>query len=144
VAIKGNDTAYVSSIRDREIDVVNLSGSATLTDRIKVAGQPNKMILNTAQTKLYVAEDQTDSVDVIDTALNKVAETIPAGASQSLVPSKDAKYTGNNTNSVTLSPDEKTLYVTNGITNNVAMISLSTGSGTPSVAGLIPTGWYPT
>ena len=61
-------TAYVSSIRDREIDVVNLSGAPAVTARIPVKGQPNKMTLNAAQTLLYVAEDQSDTVDVIDTA----------------------------------------------------------------------------
>lgn len=50
VAIKGNSTAYISSLRDREVDVVNLSSPATLTTRIKVVGQPNKMVLNSAQT----------------------------------------------------------------------------------------------
>jgi YVTN family beta-propeller protein len=47
--------------------------------------------------------------------------------------------TGNNTNSVTLSPDEKTLYVTNGNENDVAVVDI----GTQTVTGLIPTGWYP-
>lgn len=38
-------TAYISSIRDREIDVVDIIGStSTLTARIGVAGQPNKML----------------------------------------------------------------------------------------------------
>ena len=144
VTIKGNSTAYVSSIRDREIDVLNLSsGTATLTSRIKVTGQPNKMTINTAGTTLYVAEDQTDTVDVIDTASNKVTQTIPVGAPAGLLPSTLAKSTGNNTDNVTLSRDEKTLYVTNGNTNDVAVVSLNTGSGTPGVLGLIPTGWYP-
>ena len=33
-------------------------------------GQPNKMTLNAAQTRLYVAEDESDTVDVIDTNPN--------------------------------------------------------------------------
>ena len=45
-------------------------------------------------------------------------------------------------NSLALSPDEKTLYVTNGGMNAIAVISLA--PGTPHrVVGLIPTGWYP-
>ena len=80
VVVKGNGpsaTAYVSSIRDREIDVVSLSGAPAVTARIPVKGQPNKMTLNAAQTLLYVAEDQSDTVDVIDTATNTILETIP-------------------------------------------------------------------
>jgi len=68
VAIAGSNTAYVSSIRDREIVVVNISGSPTVTTRIKVTGQPGKMVLNSAQATLYAAEDESDSVAVIDTA----------------------------------------------------------------------------
>jgi hypothetical protein len=59
VVLTGDDTAtpstavaYVSSIRDREIDVVPLSAPANqplqVTGRIAVKGQPNKMVLNTA------------------------------------------------------------------------------------------------
>jgi DNA-binding beta-propeller fold protein YncE len=172
-------TAYVSSLRDREIDVVNLGetcingtsgpgcvlkATPVVNARIPVKGQPNKMTLNKAGTLLYVAEDESDTVDVID--LNpldigpptqsqpatqyKVIETIPVIAppatmsTYSLMP-----YTGANTNSVTLSPDENTLYVTNGNLNNVAVVQLnktnlgvSTNQG-DHVIGLIPTGWYP-
>jgi YVTN family beta-propeller protein len=143
-------TAYVSSIRDREIDVVNLSevGSTTpgvqpVKARIPVKGQPNKMTLNQAQTRLYVAEDQSDTVDVIDTTKNVVVETIPVIAPPSVVPSSLAQYTGANPNSVTLSPDETQLYVTNGNLNSIAVVALSGTDKNDQVVGLIPTGWYP-
>jgi len=93
-----NAVAYVSSIRDREIDVVPLSstgGPMQVTARIPVKGQPNKMVMNQAQTLLYVAEDQTDTVDVIDInpdpthnlTFNTVIETIPVLAPAGLLPS---------------------------------------------------------
>jgi len=75
VAIKGTGlsaTAYVSSIRDREIDVVSLGTKPAVLARIPVKGQPNKMTLNKAQSFLYVADDQADTVDVIDTSKNVV------------------------------------------------------------------------
>ncbi len=51
--------AYVSSLRDREIDVVNLDGGTpAVIARIAVKGQPNKMTLNAAQTRLYVADSR--------------------------------------------------------------------------------------
>jgi len=85
VVIKGSSgpgaTAYVSSLRDREIDVVNLQETCTtgtappsctvatvtpvVISRIPVKGQPNKMTMNQAQTLLYVGEDESDTVDVI-------------------------------------------------------------------------------
>lgn len=177
VVFKGDSgpsaTAYVSSIRDREIDVVNLGEncgngttgpncfltvSPSVTARIPVKGQPNKMVLNKAGTLLYVAEDESDTVDVIDldpnnigspsqnqpASVNTVIETIPVIARPtdmavfSLTP-----FTGANTNSLTLSPDEQTLYVTNGNLNNVAVVNLNGTNRGDKVVGLIPTGWYP-
>jgi DNA-binding beta-propeller fold protein YncE len=166
-----NIKAYVSSLREREIDVVSLylcptPGSPfmcvlnpTVSARIPVKGQPNKMAINSAGTLLYVAEDESDTVDVID--LNpldagvptqsqpatqyKVIETIPVIATPETLSSNTllTQYTGANTNSVTLSPDENTLYVTNGNLNNVAVIPLSGTNKGDHVTGLIPTGWYP-
>jgi YVTN family beta-propeller protein len=143
VSVKGNDTAYISSIRDREIVVVNIAGTPTVTDRIHLKGQPNKMTLNAAQNTLYVAEDQTDSVAVIDTASNQVIRDIPVTAPEGLMPKSRRGYTGSNTNSVTLSPDERMLYVSNGNMNNIAAIDLRALFGVNPVIGLIPTGWYP-
>ena len=146
VALKGNGssaTVYVSSIRDREIDVVSLLGGVpAVMSRIPVKGQPNKMILNAAQSLLYVAEDQSDTVDVIDTATNTIVETIPVIAP--LLPSALAQYTGANPNSVALSPDETQLYVTHRqLLNCVAVMALGGTNSGDQVIGLIPTGWYP-
>jgi YVTN family beta-propeller protein len=144
VAVKGTGasaTAYVSSIRDREIDVVSLGGTPEVINRIQVKGQPNKMTLNAAQTLLYVVEDQSDTIDVIDTATNRILETIPVLGS--VVPSALSQYSGANPNSVTLSPDEKQLYVTNGNLNCLAVVALGGSSSKDQVVGLIPTGWYP-
>ena len=142
VVMQGSSTAYVSSVRDREIDVVNLVGTPTVSARIKVTGQPNRMVLNGAQTLLFVAEDQSDSVAVINTAKNALLTEIPVGPPASLL-KETTNVTGSNTNSLTLSPDEQTLYVTNGNMNDVAVVSLSNTFGNSSVVGLIPTGWYP-
>jgi len=143
--------AYVSSLRDREIDVINLDGGAPAVQaRIAVKGQPNKMTLNTAQTRLYVAEDESDTVDVIDTDPNdasfwNVLESIPVIAPPMLLASTPrlAQFTGANTNSVTLTPDGTQLYVTNGNLNSIAVVPLNGSDHNDQVAGLIPTGWYP-
>jgi DNA-binding beta-propeller fold protein YncE len=142
--------AYVSSLRDREIDVVNLAGGTpAVIARIPVKGQPNKMTLNAAQTRLYVAEDESDTVDVIDTnpndaaKWNTVLETIPVIAPASVVPASLKNYTGANTNSVTLTPDGTQLYVTNGNMNSIAVVALTGTDKNDHVVGLIPTGWYP-
>src|SRR5215471_2030447 len=143
VTIKGNDTAYVSSIRDREIVVLNIAGATpALMTRIKLKGQPLKSTLNAAQTTLFVAEDQTDSVAVINTGTNQ-AQEIKVAAPPNALPNSLLSLPGNNTNSVTLSPDETRLYVTHGNTNCVAVVDLTQLASPNPVIGLIPAGMYP-
>src|SRR6266852_3112938 len=68
VAIQGSSTAFVSSARDREIVVVDLStNSPAITDRIRLKGQPTRIALNREETRLYVTESSNDSVAVINT-----------------------------------------------------------------------------
>jgi len=142
IAVAGNSTVYVSSVRDREIDVLNFAGGVlTLTTRIPVAGNPERMTLNAAQTKLFVVAANSDELIVIHTATNKVLSQVNASAPAGVLGNGQTVPKGANPNSVTLSPDESTAYVTDGGTNAVAVISL-TGKK-PVVTGLIPTGWYP-
>src|SRR5215831_12145 len=147
-AIKGNGKAYVSSMRDREVVVLDIDKDAlSVLQRIKVRGQPNKMILNHSQSLLFVANDITDTVDVIDTKSDKVVEEIPVLGTAKVL-DKLERFKGSNPNSLALSPDEKTLYVTEGGTNAVAVIRLADDSDGDRddhsrVVGLIPTGWYP-
>ncbi len=142
IAVKGSNTVYVSSVRDREIDVLNLAkGVLSLTNRIPVAGNPGKMILNAAQSKLFVVASNSDELIIIDTTANAVLSQVNASAPIGFLGDGKSVPKGSNPNSVTLSPDETTAYVTDGGTNAVAVISL-TGKK-PVVTGLIPTGWYP-
>jgi YVTN family beta-propeller protein len=144
VAIQGNNTAFVSSARDREIDVVDLTGSVlTVTDRIQVKGQPTRLALNPKQTRLYVAESSSDAVAVISTRTHKVLEEIGTTAPKSVFANVKG-FKGSSPNSITVSPDGGYLYVTNGGANSVAVIRLAQSEGAKSeLTGLIPTGWYP-
>jgi YVTN family beta-propeller protein len=145
VVIKGDTTAYVSSQRDREVDVVDLTVTPPVVEaRIPVGGQPNKMILNHDGSRLFVANGNSDSVSIIDTGANTVLETVQVLAPASAFANASG-LKGANPNGLALSPDEKTLYVTDGATNAVAVVqrdpTMTTGATT---IGLIPTGWYPT
>jgi YVTN family beta-propeller protein len=143
VAIRGNATAYISSEHDREIVVVDIAQPAApkLIARIPVAGNPNNILLNRAETRLFVAADNSDQISVIDTAANRVIEEIRATAPAGVLHG-GAQLPGAAPNSLALSPDQQTLYVTNGGMNAIAVISLA--AATPHrVIGLIPTGWYP-
>ena len=144
VAIQGNTTAYVSSARDREIDVVDISTNLpVVTGRIPLKGSPTRLILNKKQTLLYVAETSSDSIAVISTKTHRVLAEVNTTAPQKIF-ANHSGFKGSSPNSLALSPDEGRLYVTNGGANSVAVILLSQdGSPEGGVSGLIPTGWYP-
>jgi YVTN family beta-propeller protein len=151
VAIQGNSTAFVSSARDREIVVVDIStNSPAIKDRIAVKGEPTRITLNPQQTRLYVAESSSDSVAVINTKTHQIIERIGTTAPKSVFANSKG-FKGSSPNSVTVSADGAFLYVTNGGANSVAVIHLaqtgdeeSGGSSSRSeLQGVIPTGWYP-
>ena len=140
VTFASETKAYVSSLRDRQIVVVSLGAAPRVVSRISVIGTPSKMILNRDATKLFVALDNSDSVAEIDTAKDQVVGQFSVTAPPAIFANRQ-HFRGSNPNSLALSPDEQTLYVTDGGTNAVAVVRLKADSG--EVAGLIPTGWYP-
>jgi YVTN family beta-propeller protein len=142
VVVKDNGTAYVSSDRDREVVVVDVSAAAAgrLIKRIKLDGNALGMTLDESQSRLYVAQDNADQVAVIDTSTNKVIARIDARAPADMLPGR--KYTGAATFAVTLSPDGGTLYAVNSGANSVAVIPLK-GHHAHTVSGLIPTAYEP-
>ena len=144
VVVKGNDKAYVSSIRDREIVVVAMrpgpSDVPRVVSRIAVRGTPNKMIFNRSGSRLYVACDNSDSVAIVDTESDRLITQFAVTAPKDVFLNPRG-FKGSNPNSLALSPDERTLYVTDGGTNALAVVKMEGDTG--RVAGLIPTGWYP-
>ena len=144
VAILGNTTAFVSSARDREIVVVDISkDQAAVTDRIKLKGQPTRIALNPKQTRLYVAESSSDAVAVIHAGTHKLLEEIGTTAPKWAF-ANEKGFKGSSPNSVAISADGQYLYVTNGGANSVAVIRLAqTDDAKSEIIGLIPTGWYP-
>ena len=161
VAIKGNGKAYLTSQRDHEVVVLDIAGvQPTVVSRVTVGGQPNRMLLNRDQSRLFVANGNSDSVSVIDTLTDTVLEEFNVTAPKRVLTKAD-KLRGANPNSLALTPDERFLLVTNGGTNSVAVVKLGQmeyeakhGGGDDrnevyedgrrsKVIGLIPTGWYP-
>src|SRR6185437_2265133 len=142
VAFKGNNKAYVSSLRDREIVVIDLRGAPAIAARIKTRGQPGKMILNPAQDVLFAVADNSDSVVIVDTAKDRILSEIKTVAPTGMLSTR-SNFKGANPTGLAFSPDNKTLYVTNGGTNSVAVIQLDRELDEGRVIGLIPTAWYP-
>jgi YVTN family beta-propeller protein len=163
VVVKGNGKVYVSSQRDREVVVLDIAGAQpAVVGRIAVGGQPNRMILNRDQSRLFVANGNSDSVSVVDTARDTVLDEFNVTAPKRVLTKAD-KLRGANPNSLALTPGERFLLVTNGGTNSVAVVKLGMmeheakrgaaededederhdDSRKSKVVGLIPTGWYP-
>src|SRR6202008_4133804 len=125
VAIQGSETAFVSSARDREIVVVDISSNQpAVKDRIKLKGQPTRMALNPKQTRLYIAESSSDAVAVINTNTRKVLEEIGTTAPKPIF-ANEKGFKGSSPNSVAVSSDGQHLYVTNGGANSVAVVRLA-------------------
>ena len=124
--------AYVSCWNDHSVAVVYPNGSGTVS-RIGVDRHPTAMLLNSDQTRLYVANSNADSVSVIDTRTDKEIERISVRLSESVPP-------GNSPEGLALRGNE--LYVANAHSNSVAVVELA-DKGRSKVRGFIPTGQYP-
>jgi YVTN family beta-propeller protein len=161
VVVKGNGTAYVSSDRDREVIVLDISSPTAghLIKRIPLDGNGLGLTLDSSGSKLYVAQDNADQIAVIDTATNAVTAKIDARAPAGMLAGRgdddrrgwggdrdsdrdQPHYTGAATFASTISPDGKWLYAVNAGANSVAVIPL-TGPAAHKVIGLIPTAYEP-
>ena len=108
------------------------TGKVTAT--VAVGLHPSGLAWDDKHQRLYIANSNSDSISVVDTATNQLLETI------SLQPFMK-KVAGVSPESIALSSDHATLYAACAGINAVAVIDL----GTPRarVKGFIPTGWYP-
>jgi YVTN family beta-propeller protein len=142
VAVVGEDRAFVGSQRDAELAEVDLAAGRVVR-RIPVGQQPTALLLNRARSRLYVANAGSDSVSVVDVASSRELARIPTIAPPDALPRALPALRGSNPNALALSPDERTLYVTNGGNSTLAVVSLDATGTSGHVAGLVPTGFYP-
>jgi DNA-binding beta-propeller fold protein YncE len=171
VAWISSERAYVASARDREIISLAIAGDKVrVIRRLPVQGQPTALLANRTGSRLYVALDMTNHVEVFDTARGVLMEKFDTVAPAAVYDNRK-KLGGANTNALALTPDEHTLLVSNGGQNSVAIVRLS-GSAMGVTAkersaasrsqhedrdaaenrtrdhsttiALVPTGWYPT
>ena len=85
------------------------------------------------QKNLYVANNLSDTISIINTATNQITDTIM------LRPSMVRDIPGVSPVGLALSPNQKTLYVALGDMDAIGVINLKDHT----VAGYIPAGWYP-
>ncbi len=129
-------TAYVSNWGKSSVSAVD-TDTLRVVKTIPVGTHPSALKRNPRSGDLYVANTDSDSVSVIDTRSNSVRRTI------SVEPYPHAGV-GSNPDALAFSPDGRTLYVANAGDNDVAVVRLAVDGRGDRIAGLIPTGWYPT
>jgi DNA-binding beta-propeller fold protein YncE len=107
--------------------------AGTVTKVFPVGRHPTGMAWDEKNSRLFVANGNSDAVSVIDTRREAILGTLV------IAPFRERK-TGLAPTDVALSPDANTLYVTLGGVNAVAVYTIPSRQ----FRGLIPTGWYPT
>ncbi len=131
---------------------VVMSGSVSILnpntgDEIKeiaVGLHPNAIISSPNKKFVYVANGNDDNISVINTFTQTVSETISVRLHKETNP-----YFGDSPNGLAISADGKKLYVSNGMDNALAVISLGRKSSNRAISkkskieGFIPTAAYP-
>ena len=114
-------TAYVSNYSDNTVTPVDTQ-TDTAGPPVAVGSGPDGMIV--AGGLLFVADNNSDDVTVIDTTTNAVVKTIPVGSIAA---------------DVSATPDGKTVWVTNFGSGTVQPIDVATlTAGTPVTVGTQP------
>ena len=135
-ALSDGGKLFVTSQRDGVVYVLDTSDPARpkLITRLTTGSHPIALLLDKSQSRLFVANAHSDTVSVVDTHSNQVAATVL------LRPEIAKDVAGATPTGLALSPDEKTLYVTLGDMNAVAVVD----SQSYMLLGYLPAGWYPT
>ncbi len=129
--------------REGTVSVLDPATGSILKE-IPVGLHPNDLITGSDQKFVYVSNANSDQVSVISTTTDLVTETISVRLNAG-----ENTYWGDSPNGLALTPDNKTLYVCNGMDNALAVVALGQLSTTGTmdknskVLGFIPTGAYP-
>ena len=124
---------YVSSEQDGSVSVID-PAALKVKKGLRTGANPTALLLNKAQTVLFVANSGGDTVSVIDASRDRIVGDIV------LRPTDMRGLPAATPLGMALSPDEKTLYVALADLNAVAVVDLTKMKAT----GYIPVGWYPT
>jgi len=138
-ALRDGRRVYAASERDGGLYVIDASDAAhpKQVGFIATGSNPDAVLLNKAQDRLFVANAGSDTVSIVDTAADRVTATVL------LRPQIAKNLAGATPTGLALSPDEKTLYVSLADMNAIAVIALEP-INSPSLRGYVPAAWYPT
>jgi YVTN family beta-propeller protein len=138
------DNKSGGATREGSITVID-PNEGTIIKRLEVGLHPNEIISDKKGRFVYICNSNSDNISVINTLTDEITETISVRLQPEINP-----FFGDSPNGLCLSPDEKLLYIANGMDNALAVIKLgkkASVKGTKNesrVTGFIPTGAYPT
>ncbi|MES2123728.1 MAG: alkaline phosphatase family protein [Gemmatimonadota bacterium] len=145
VAVAPNGDVFVSQWNGTTVLAYKgWGGTMQQVAEIPAGRHPSALILNRSGTRLFVVSASTDRVTVIDAEqyrpLGELRDPPPEGPEEGSTP-----------NGLALSGDETRLFVAEADANAVAVFDLSarmsdvaSATGNDSLAGRLPTDWYPT
>jgi len=144
VIVAPDSTVYVSAWGGRSVHVFSPAGDGLVERaRLAVARHPSALLLNRDGSRLFIASGSTDRVVVVDTRTRQSVAVL-------LDPPPQGPAEGSTPNALALSADGTRLYVAEADNNAVGIFDLSpatsnvaSAAGRDSLAGRIPTGWYP-
>jgi YVTN family beta-propeller protein len=117
------------------VSVIDLATGA-LKAEIPVRLHASALAVSPDGRFVVCANAASDNLSVIDTAADRVVETIWTKASP-------AELLGASPNALAFSSDGKTLYAANGTQNAVAVIKFAPKKRRSKLKGLVPVGWFP-
>ena len=141
-----DDKVYIDSrtgaTAQGTVSVIDLETGKQLSE-IEVGLHPNAIIASKDQKFLYVANGNSDNISVINAATNKVVDFISVR-----LRGEENSFIGDSPNALAIDNSGTTLYVSNGMDNAVAVITLgeklsAAGKGKTMLEGFIPTEAYP-
>ena len=129
--------------REGSVAVID-AATGKIIKELVVGLHPNDIISDNSGKFVYVTNSNSDNVTVINTSTDDISETISVRLQPGINP-----FFGDSPNGLCLSPDEKNLYVANGMDNALAVIKLGKNANVKAtetnsiITGFIPTGAYP-
>ncbi len=143
-AAEGDATANTAGsklvVDERGIGMTGTVSRIDLAKRAVVATvavglHPSDLLLDAPRSRLFVANANSDSISIVDTARDVTTATI------AVTPDPALPF-GSLVNALAQSPDGGTLYAACGGNNAVAVLDVRNGESA-QVRGFIPAGWFP-
>jgi YVTN family beta-propeller protein len=138
-----NNKTAGGATREGSVTVIDPANGKIIKELV-VGLHPNEIINDKSGKFVYVTNSNSDNVTVINTTNDEITETISVRLQPEINP-----FFGDSPDGLCLSPDDRILYVANGMDNALAVIELGKDEYAKAlnpkskVIGFIPTGAYP-